>query len=128
MRYFSTLEKDKPQEKRIIFHPSSEITSSLLLLLHRTNKEKRRIIFREIIGEFGFMMINLIKKFIGSIDESHIPVQVSRSSVGDIYSEIESILEYVEKNGNCEFIRLLEQCSKMDAADMRKFLEYAEKL
>lgn len=46
----------------------------------------------------------------------------------EINSEIESIIDYVEKTGNCEFVRLLEQCSKMNAADMRKFLKYAEKL
>ncbi|MFA6290671.1 MAG: hypothetical protein WC637_02755 [Victivallales bacterium] len=46
----------------------------------------------------------------------------------EISSEIEKIIEHVEKSGNCEFVRILELCSKMDAADMEKFLEYAEKL
>ncbi len=34
----------------------------------------------------------------------------------------------MENNENFEFVRIMEQFSKMDAATMKKFLEYAEKL
>ena len=33
---------------------------------------------------------------------------------GDISSEIDVIVDHVEKNRNCEFIRILEKCSKMN--------------
>lgn len=47
---------------------------------------------------------------------------------GGIDSEIDAIVEHVGKNGNCEFVRIMEEYSKMDLATMRKFLEYADKL
>lgn len=43
-------------------------------------------------------------------------------------SIIDAISDHVEKNENCEFVRIMEQFSKMDAATVKKFLEYAEKL
>ena len=47
---------------------------------------------------------------------------------GSIDSVIDAIADHVEKNDNCEFVRILEHFSKMDAATVKKFLEYAEKL
>lgn len=43
-------------------------------------------------------------------------------------SEIDAIVEHVENSGNCEFVRILEQYSKMDGAGRKKFLEFAETL
>ncbi len=43
-------------------------------------------------------------------------------------SIIDAISDHVEKNENCEFVRIMEQFSKMDATTVKKFLEYAEKL
>ena len=43
-------------------------------------------------------------------------------------SIIDAISDHVEKNENCEFVRIMEQFSKMDAATVKKFLVYAEKL
>jgi hypothetical protein len=47
---------------------------------------------------------------------------------GSIDSIIDAISEHVEKSENCEFVRIMEQYSKMDAATMKKFLDYAERL
>ncbi len=47
---------------------------------------------------------------------------------GDIDSEIEAIIDHVEKSGNCEFSRILEHYSKMDDTGKRKFMSFAEKL
>lgn len=46
----------------------------------------------------------------------------------EIKSDIDKIVEDVEKNENCEFIRILEQFSKMNVADRKKLMDYAEKL
>jgi hypothetical protein len=54
--------------------------------------------------------------------------QTNGLTPGDISSEIDVIVEHVEKNRNCEFIRILEQCSKMDVMDKKKFLEFAKNL
>ncbi|MCX6984283.1 MAG: hypothetical protein NT118_05950, partial [Lentisphaerae bacterium] len=50
------------------------------------------------------------------------------SENGNIDSVADAIADHVEKNDNCEFVRIMEQFSKMDAATMKKFLEYAQKL
>ena len=50
------------------------------------------------------------------------------SEKGNIDSGIDAIMDHVEKSENCEFVRIMEQYSKMDAATVEKFLEYAEKL
>ena len=47
---------------------------------------------------------------------------------GSIDSIVDAIADHVEKSENCEFVRLMEQYSKMDAATVKKFMEYAEKL
>jgi len=47
---------------------------------------------------------------------------------GDIDSEIDAIIDHVEKNGNCEFVRIMEQYSKMDGAGRKKLMSFAEKL
>jgi hypothetical protein len=47
---------------------------------------------------------------------------------GGIDSIIDAISDHVEKDENCEFIRIMEHYSKMNAATMKKFLEYAETL
>ncbi len=47
---------------------------------------------------------------------------------GSIDSVVDAISDHVEKSENYEFVRLMEQYSKMDAATMKKFLEYAETL
>ena len=46
----------------------------------------------------------------------------------DIGSEIDAIVDHVEKNENCEFVRILEQYYKMNEVDRKKLMEYAEKL
>ncbi len=51
-----------------------------------------------------------------------------KAGKGDIDSVIDAIVDHVENNENCEFLRIMEQYSKMDAATMKKFFEYAEKL
>lgn len=43
-------------------------------------------------------------------------------------SEIDTIVDHVEKNGNCEFVRILEQFSKMDDDGKRKLMNFAQKL
>ncbi len=47
---------------------------------------------------------------------------------GSIDSVVDAITEHVEKSENYEFVWIMEQYSKMDAATMKKFLEYAETL
>ena len=51
-----------------------------------------------------------------------------KSGKGDTDSVVDAIVDHVEKNENCEFVRIMEQYSKMDVATMKKFLEYAGKL
>ena len=46
----------------------------------------------------------------------------------NLNSKIDVIVDHVEKNRNCEFIRILEQCSKMNVLDKQKFLEFAKNL
>jgi hypothetical protein len=47
---------------------------------------------------------------------------------GSIDSVVDAISEHVEKSENYEFVRIMEQYSKMDAATMKKFMDYAETL
>ena len=47
---------------------------------------------------------------------------------GNIDSVIDAISDHVEKSENYEFVRIMEQYSKMDAATVKKFMEYAETL
>jgi len=53
---------------------------------------------------------------------------VLKDGKGDIDSEIEAIIDHVEKNGNCEFVRILEHYSKMDESGKKKLMGVAEKL
>lgn len=46
----------------------------------------------------------------------------------DFGSEIDTIVSHVEKNENCEFIRILEQFSKMDDDGKKKLMNFAQKL
>lgn len=43
-------------------------------------------------------------------------------------TEIDTITEHVEKNGNCEFVRILEQFSKMDDDGKKKLMSFAQEL
>ncbi|MEI6423421.1 MAG: hypothetical protein WCP55_14465 [Lentisphaerota bacterium] len=47
---------------------------------------------------------------------------------GSIDSIVDAISEHVEKSENYEFVRIMEQYSKMDAATMKKLMRYAEKV
>ena len=47
---------------------------------------------------------------------------------GSIDSIVDAISDHVEKSENYEFVRIMEQYSKMDAATVKKFMEYAETL
>jgi hypothetical protein len=53
---------------------------------------------------------------------------VLKGGKGGIDSEIEAIIDHVEKSGNCEFVRMLEHCSKMDEIGKKKLMSFAEKL
>ncbi|MFA6294000.1 MAG: hypothetical protein WC637_19585 [Victivallales bacterium] len=46
----------------------------------------------------------------------------------DIDSEIEAIIDHMEKSKNCEFVRILEHYSKMDEIGKMKLMGFAEKL
>ena len=56
------------------------------------------------------------------------PSRISRKGKEGVASGIDAIMDHVEKSENFEFVRIMEQYSKMDAATVEKFLEYAEKL
>ena len=47
---------------------------------------------------------------------------------GSIDSIVDAISDHVEKSENYEFVRIMEQYSKMDAATVKKFLECAPNL
>lgn len=53
---------------------------------------------------------------------------ISRKGKEGVASGVDAIIDHVEKSENCEFVRIMEQYSKMDAETVEKFLEYAEKL
>lgn len=43
----------------------------------------------------------------------------------DINSNIEAIIDHVENNENCEFLRILAQFSKMGGTERKKFMNFA---
>ena len=43
-------------------------------------------------------------------------------------SVIDAVAEYVEKNQNCEFVRIMEHFSKMDDDGRNKLMSFAQKL
>lgn len=47
---------------------------------------------------------------------------------GKFNSNIDAVTAYVEKSGNCEFVRILEQFSKMDDDGKKKLMSFAQKL
>ena len=47
---------------------------------------------------------------------------------GNIDSVADAIADHVEKNDNCEFVRIMEQFSKMDDDGKRKLMGLAKKL
>ena len=78
---------------------------------------------------------NLSFKFIGHVYKKKrlLVNNESRKSVnslkaGKYNSEIDAIAEHVKKNGNCEFVRIMEQFSKMDVVGKKQFMSYAQKL
>jgi hypothetical protein len=43
-------------------------------------------------------------------------------------SDFDAVADYVEENQNCEFVRILEQFSKMDDDGRRKLMIFAQEL
>ena len=57
----------------------------------------------------------------------------SRKSAGGLKdgmfnSDFDAVADYVKENQNCEFIRILEQFSKMDDDGRRKLMSFAQEL
>ncbi len=51
-----------------------------------------------------------------------------KSGKGDTDSVVDAIVDHVEKNDNCEIIRIMGQFSKMDDVGKKKLMSFARKL